>query len=130
MHEEVHDRLALAGFPEVKPAHGAVLSYIEEGRGQITAMAQIATTSKQNMSYLVDYMEKHGYVESVPDEKDGRAKVFRLTPRGQQCKATAIRIINEIAAEWEAKLGKQKMKQLFTLLVELNEHIEGDMSFK
>src|ERR1700739_3053829 len=95
MLEEVHRRLADYGFGDVKPAHGAVFSYIGDG-AQVTQMAQVALTSKQNMSYLVDYLVKRGYVETFEHPSDGRAKMFRLTKKGKECKRKSFEIIYEI----------------------------------
>ena len=129
MLEEVHRRLADYGYGDVKPAHGAVFSYISEG-AQVTQMAQLALTSKQNMSYLVDYLEKRGYVEAFEHQSDGRAKMFRLTEKGTACKKKSFEIIDEIINEWKSKLGRRKMKQLEHLLTELNELIEGGIPLK
>ena len=116
-------------FKDGKPFHGTVFSYIGEG-AQITSMAQLALTTKQNMSYLVKYLVDLGYVESDSDEKDGRAKIFRLTDKGIRCRAVTMEILSDIAAEWELLIGKEKMTQLNGLLLELNEKLEGKMPFK
>lgn len=129
MHEEVHKRLADAGYEDVKPAHGAVFSYIGHG-SQVTQMAQLALTTKQNMSYLVDYLVKRGYVESYDHETDGRAKMFRLTSKGSKCKKKIIEIIAHISAEWQLAFGKKKMFLLEQLLLELNETLIGGIPFK
>jgi len=128
MLEEVHNRLHEIGYPDIKPAHGAVFSYIGEG-AQVTQMSQMALTSKQNMSYLVDYLQERGYVESYEHRNDGRAKMFRLTPRGKKCKQKTIEIIEAISMEWEVKLGKKKMHDLMKMLEELNKVLEGGMPF-
>jgi DNA-binding MarR family transcriptional regulator len=128
MLEEVHNRLAEIGYPDIKPAHGAVFSYIDEG-AQITQMAQLALTSKQNMSYLVDYLQERGYVESYEHRNDGRAKMFRLTAKGKKCRQKTIEIVETISKEWEEKLGKKKMLELTKMLEELNSILPGGMPF-
>jgi DNA-binding MarR family transcriptional regulator len=77
----------------------------------------------------VDYLEKRGYVESYEHGNDGRAKLFRLTRKGKNCRTKTIVIIDEISKEWEQKLGKRKMKQLMELLYDLNGCLEGGMPF-
>lgn len=129
MLEDVHKRLEQYGYGDVKAAHGAVFSYIGDG-AQVKQMAELAQTSKQNMSYLVDYLEKRGYVEAFEHETDGRAKMFRLTKKGLACKQKTIAIISEIAGEWESRFGVKKMKELERLLTELNETLEGGMPFR
>jgi DNA-binding MarR family transcriptional regulator len=128
MLEEVHARLEIFGYQDVKPAHGAVFSYIGEG-AQVTQMAQAALTTKQNMSYLVDYLEKRGYVESIKHKGDGRAKMFRLTAKGKKCREKTIAIIKDISAEWEKNLGKEKMKHLMEMLLELNNSLKGGIPY-
>lgn len=129
MLEEVHKRLEEHGYGDVKPAHGAIFSYIGDG-AQVTQMAQMALTSKQNMSYLVDYLETRGYIEACHHNTDGRAKMFRLTAKGQKCKRKTIQIIDAISAEWEQKLGPEKMKKLELLLTDLNEVLPGGVPYK
>ncbi len=129
MLEDVHQRLEQHGFGDVKPAHGAVFSYIGEG-AQVTHMAELALTSKQNMSYLVDYLVKRGYVEPHDHGTDGRAKLFRLTKKGVACRQKSMDIIAEISEEWRAKLGAAKMEQLERLLTELNGALEGGIPLR
>ena len=79
--------------------------------------------TKQSMAELVAHLERHGYVERVPDPADRRAKLVRATARGRQLYATAREVIAEIEADWTARLGPTKMRSLRELLQELNEHL-------
>jgi DNA-binding MarR family transcriptional regulator len=73
------------------------------------------------MAELVAYLEGHRYVERIPDPRDRRAKLVRATDRGREVYAVAREAIAEIEAEWTARLGDHKMRQLRDLLRELNE---------
>ena len=66
------------------------------------------------------HLERHGYVERVPDPSDRRAKLVRATARGGEVYALAHEFVSRTEAEWTRKLGKRKMAQLRELLVELN----------
>jgi DNA-binding MarR family transcriptional regulator len=73
------------------------------------------------MAELVAHLERHGYVERVPDPTDRRAKLVRATRRGRETYAVAREFVADLEAEWTARLGEAKMRQLHQLLRELNE---------
>ncbi len=75
------------------------------------------------MAELVAHLERHGYVERVPDPEDRRAKLVRVTDRGREAYAIAREVIAEIDREWTARLGTSKMRQLRELLQELNDSL-------
>ena len=79
--------------------------------------------TKQSMAELVAHLERHGYVERVPDPADRRAKLVRPTARGRELYATAREVILEIEREWTARLGGAKMRQLRELLQALNDSL-------
>ncbi|MGZ5322888.1 MAG: hypothetical protein ACXWZ3_02245 [Solirubrobacterales bacterium] len=57
------------------------------------------------------------------DPSDRRAKLVRSTPKGNELYAIAREVVAELEAEWTRKLGRQKMRQLRSLLEELNENL-------
>jgi len=73
------------------------------------------------MAELVAHLERHGYVERVPDPADRRAKLVRATSRGDELYAIAGEFVAELEIEWGRRLGRRKMRQLRELLAELNE---------
>ena len=85
----------------------------------ITVLAERAQITKQSMGEVVDYMEKHGYVERIPDPVDKRAKIVRLTARGWEAHEEAPRVVRELEERWAARLGEAKMRQLRGLLKDL-----------
>jgi DNA-binding MarR family transcriptional regulator len=91
------------------------------GRGRLRAVPRRAQITKQSMAELVAHLERHGYVERVPDPSDRRAKLVRTTARGSEVYAIAREVIAEIEREWTARLGAGKMRRLRELLQELND---------
>ena len=45
----------------------------------MSVLAERAAITKQSMAELVAHLERHGYVERVPDPTDRRAKLVRST---------------------------------------------------
>jgi DNA-binding MarR family transcriptional regulator len=118
--ELLHRRFAERGHPEIRPPHGNVMQYLDDGGTRVSALAERAQMTKQSMAELVAHLERLGYVERVPDPSDRRAKLVRATPRGKQLYAIAREVVAEIEAEWTKQLGKAKMRRLRELLEELN----------
>jgi DNA-binding MarR family transcriptional regulator len=118
--EILHERLAESGHPEVRAPHGNVFQFLDDGGTRVSVLAQRAQITKQSMAELVAHLERHGYVERVPDPADRRAKLVRATARGEEVYAVARRVVREIEAAWTRRLGKAKMRQLRELLEELN----------
>jgi DNA-binding MarR family transcriptional regulator len=122
--DELHERLAEAGYPDIRPAHGNVFGYIREEGSRLTELAERARLTKQTMGYLVDYLEERGYVKREPDPGDKRAKIVRLTGEGRELVGVAREIMGRIEARWAELLGEDRMEQLRELLKELNVQAE------
>src|SRR3954447_4309096 len=124
--ERLAQRLAESGHPEVRAPHGNVLQFLDREGTRVTVLAQRAQVTKQSMAELVSHLERHGYVERVPDPADRRAKLVRATARGREVYAVARGIVAEIEREWTARLGEDKMRRLRELLRDLNAEIARD----
>jgi DNA-binding MarR family transcriptional regulator len=118
--ERLHRRFTERGHPDIRPPHGNVMQFLDDGGTRVSVLAERAQMTKQSMAELVAHLERLGYVERVPDPSDRRAKLVRTTPRGKQLYAIARDVVAEIEAEWTRRLGKTKMRQLRELLEELN----------
>lgn len=118
--DELHERLAEAGYPDIRPAHGNVFGYIRKEGSRLTELAERAQLTKQTIGYLVDYLEERGYVERGPDPGDKRAKIIRLTAEGRELIGVARGIIGQIETRWAELLGEDRLEQLRELLKELN----------
>jgi DNA-binding MarR family transcriptional regulator len=118
--ELLHRRFAERGHPEIRPAHGNVMQFLDAEGTRVSVLAERAQMTKQSMAELVSHLEELGYVERVPDPSDRRAKLVRATARGRQLYAIARDVVAELEAEWTGRLGKAKMRQLRELLEELN----------
>ena len=118
--DELHRRIAAGGHAAVRAPHGNVFAFLDRDGTAVSELARRAQVTKQSMAELVAHLERHGYVERVPDPSDRRAKLVRATPRGREVYALARAAIADIEAEWTARVGAAKMRQLRALLEELN----------
>lgn len=120
----LHERLAERGHPDVRPPHDNVLQFLDASGTRVSVLAQRAQMTKQSMGELVAHLERHGYVERVPDPGDRRARLVRATARGEEIYAIVRETVAELEREWTARLGRAKMKRLRELLVELNDVLD------
>jgi DNA-binding MarR family transcriptional regulator len=121
MTELVNEGLAERGFSDFRPAHGTVGQHIKDSGSRVTDLAHAAQLTKPTVVYLVDDLERLGYVERVPDPSDGRAKLVRLTERGTQVQQAARDLIAEIEHDWGALLGPRDFATLRKLLERLHD---------
>lgn len=107
-----------AGFGDMRPSHGKVFQFIGSGC-RVTELAERAMMTKQSMAELVAHLQARHYVESIPDPRDRRAKLIRLTRRGKATMPVALAAIRDVEREWAAILGQKRLETLRQLLGEL-----------
>ena len=120
---ELFDRLASEGFDDLRPAYSPVFQHIERGGTRIGVLAERAQMTNQSMGYLVDALEKRGYVQRQPDPADRRAALVVITDRGRDEIAAARRLIAEIEREWTERIGQERMASLRQALGSLAESL-------
>ncbi|MEV6718287.1 MarR family transcriptional regulator [Lentzea sp. NPDC051208] len=121
---EVENRIlaavVAAGF-EITQAQARVLMRVGSDGTRLTELAEAAQVTKQTAGFLVDQLEKAGYVERVPDPTDGRARLVRVTDKAKEAVPVANAEMARIEAEWERHIGKRRMAQLREALEMLGE---------
>ncbi|MGN9912135.1 MarR family winged helix-turn-helix transcriptional regulator [Phytohabitans sp. LJ34] len=121
MEARVFEALAAAGFDDFTPAQARVFQRIAPEGSRLTELAEQAQITKQSAGFLVDQLERAGYVERVPDPTDARARLVRVAPRGAKAIPLAAAAVAEVEAEWVAHLGARRMSQLRGILTQLRE---------
>ena len=105
-------RLALRGYDDFPFASASLLWLMDEGGTRSTVLAQRAGVTKQAMSQLVRLMERQGYLEQVLDPTDTRAKVVRMTPRGEAVKTACVEVRAELNRTVSRALGMEAADRL------------------
>jgi DNA-binding MarR family transcriptional regulator len=81
-----------------------VFENIDRDGSRLTTLATRSGMTHQSMGELVHTLERAGYLERRPDPADGRARIIRLTGRGQALVRQALRDIRAIEAAWQAEI--------------------------
>ena len=117
----VLDALAEAGYDDLTVAQARIAARVGEHGTRLTELAAQAQVTKQSAGFLVDQLERAGYVRRVPDPTDGRARLVEVAERGLAAAVVAGAVVAEVEAEWAAHLGAEPMAALRSALLRLRE---------
>ncbi|WP_380284927.1 MarR family winged helix-turn-helix transcriptional regulator [Kitasatospora purpeofusca] len=106
--DELHERIAREGHPDLRPMHGFVFQAIGPHGTTAVELGRRLGVSKQAAGKTVEQLEGLGYVERGADPADARRKVVRLTARGVDALVRSARIFDELRAEWVVRLGGEE----------------------
>jgi DNA-binding MarR family transcriptional regulator len=118
---EINAALDAAGFGDLRPPHLSLGQFVADEGSRITELAAIMQVTKPSVVYLVDELERLGYVTRRPDPTDARAKLVALTERALAARVVARRTIARVEREWSALLGADRVRELRQLLGDLRE---------
>lgn len=121
METRVFEELAAAGFDDLTPSQARVFQRIGPSGTRVGDLARQAGITKQSAGFLVDQLERLGYVRRVPDPVDGRARLVVVAERGARGVEAAAAVVARVEAEWTAHLGARRMAQLRRILGDLRE---------
>jgi len=105
-------RLASRGYVDFPFASASLLWLLDEGGTRSTLLAQRAGVTKQAMSQLVRLMERQGYLEQIPDPDDTRAKVVKMTPRGEAVKTACVEVREELNQQIAHVIGEDEARRM------------------
>ncbi|WP_062993270.1 MarR family winged helix-turn-helix transcriptional regulator [Nocardia anaemiae] len=121
MEDRIFAELAESGYDDITVAQGRLAARIGADGSRLTELAEQAQVTKQTAGFLVDQLERAGYVRRVPDPSDGRARLVVLSERGVKMAAYANSVADRIEDEWAGHLGAQRMRQLRDIMARLRE---------
>jgi DNA-binding MarR family transcriptional regulator len=121
MEAAVMASMAEAGFDDITLAQARVFQRIDRHGSRLTDLAEAAQVTKQTVGFLVDRLERAGYVERTPDPRDGRARLVRIAARGEAAIRASADVVAEMERAWTAHLGTRRTAQLREALTRLRE---------
>jgi DNA-binding MarR family transcriptional regulator len=105
-----------AGFTGLRLPHMAAMQYPGPDGVRPGELAERAGISKQAMNQLLKSLERLDYIAREDAPNEGRARVIRVTKRGQAAYAKMFDVLCDIEQEWSAELGPERFAQLKELL--------------
>jgi DNA-binding MarR family transcriptional regulator len=122
---EIVRRVAAAGHPDLRPAHGYLFQHLIQGPARVSELAEKLGMTAQGASKLVIELERLGYVERRDDPADGRNRIVALTARGHEGIEAGRTARAAITAELRGILGEDAADQLVAGLRQLADHNGG-----
>jgi len=113
---ELHAAHAAAGFTDLGRSDGFVFRSLAGNPMTVSELAAHLEITKQGAGQIIDDMERRGYVERGPDPGDRRAKLVRLSERGQLALANARRFHREYERRLSRTHGPDAVRTLRTML--------------
>lgn len=125
LNKQLYSQLDEAGFPDIRPSHSAVFRSIQVGGSRASWLAEKAGMTKQSMAYLIDSLQKLGYVTSQTDPADRRAQLVKLTTKGESAMQTLMSLSMKIESEWAQQFGESEFAHMREHLEYLNLMLES-----
>jgi DNA-binding MarR family transcriptional regulator len=110
--DELHERLAVAGWPRVRPMWGFVLLALRDRPRNIGEVGELLGVTKQAAAKVVASLVAEGLVERREDPDDRRAALLGLTPDGRRFLADAEAAYQAIEAGWAQVAGRRDVEAL------------------
>jgi DNA-binding MarR family transcriptional regulator len=110
--DELHERLADAGWPRVRPMWGFVLLAVRDRPRNIGEVGELLGVTKQAAAKVVASLVDEGLAERREDPDDRRAAVLGLTADGRRFLADAEAAYGAIEAGWAEVAGQRDVAAL------------------
>ena len=120
------DALGKEGLTGLTPATVSLLARITAAGSQTVDLARQTRRTKQATGKLVAELEFQEFVERVPDPKDGRAQLVRLTTKGQEALTVGATVKANLAQRAMTILGAETMERLYEDLARLEDVLRDD----
>jgi DNA-binding MarR family transcriptional regulator len=111
--------LVESGYGDIRPTHGCVFRFVREEGMRLTELAGFAGMTKQSIGEIVDDLADRGYVERFPDPADRRAKLIRLTEKGEQAQATGLVLFARLDQRLADRYGADRLAEMRELLEQI-----------
>jgi DNA-binding MarR family transcriptional regulator len=115
-----------AGFDDVTSAHVSLFRYPGLDGHRLTDIAQRMQITKQSVHELIGHLERLGYLVREPDPTNRRARLVRLTPKGQRLQEVIRLQAQASEREIAELLGDRRFANLRQALAILVDQIAPD----
>jgi DNA-binding MarR family transcriptional regulator len=108
-------------------ARWQVLGVVEHGPSPVAHIARTMGLTRQGVQGIADILTRDGYAEYAENPHHRRAKLLKLTPKGEQ----ALIFVRERHAEWAAAIGRTQtlegLQDALTVMRELRLVLEQNV---
>jgi MarR family transcriptional regulator, 2-MHQ and catechol-resistance regulon repressor len=88
---------------------------------QLSEIGELLITSRANITGLIDHLQSKGYVTRVVDHHDRRARLAKITRRGEDLVDEVLPLHQKLAAELYAHLSLEEILSLNEVLKKIRQ---------
>jgi DNA-binding MarR family transcriptional regulator len=122
--DQMYAGVVAAGYDDLNAAHVGLWRYPGLDGVRPSQLADHVGITKQSVNDLLGHLEGHGYLVRVADSADGRARVIRLTSKGQRLQETIYAEGGAAQQRIAEVLGPRRFAQLHSALELLTELLD------
>jgi len=108
----VREAMLKKGYRGLSMSYGLPIMTLSYGPERVTALAKKLSMSKQLCVQMLRPIEKAGLIRRETDPDDQRAKLVRLTRKGDKLVADATEQLEEMVGLYTTRIGRRKVQQL------------------
>jgi DNA-binding MarR family transcriptional regulator len=103
----------------VSAAHARLLDHLPPEGARVTELAARMRITKQALGQLATQLADKGYVETVADPSDRRAKLIRCTASGDRARRALCAIALALEDRWRREVGDDRYAVFREVLAQL-----------
>lgn len=117
---EFDARIQASDMSALSLAHAHnVLRHLGNGPLRASAIVGRCAVTKQAVSQQIAHLQRNGFVRTLPDPDDQRARLIELTECGVAAQALVKQLFADIERDWSERIGKDRMAILREALATL-----------
>lgn len=117
---------AVSGPGRVTAAHFRLLDRLPPDGARVSDLAAALGITKQALGQLAQQLADRGYVETIDDPRDRRARLVRSTPQGISTVRRAREVMACVERRWRAEVGADRYAVFRAVLGELSDQRRGE----
>lgn len=117
-------RIRAAGYADVTGAMIGLFRFAGVNERRPSEIAATARLSKQATNDMLRDLERLGYLERHPDHNDGRARIIKLTKKGQALDAAVWAAGREVEESWRNRFAAKQWATFNDVLEKIIEAAE------
>lgn len=113
--DEVHSQLAQEGFPGLRASHGFAMQAIGSGCTSVE-LGQRLDVTKQAAAQTAKMLERMGFIERRPSDRDGRERILVPTDRGRDMLERSATAFRREVGRWRERAGDESIAAMLAAL--------------
>ena len=100
-------------------SHARLLDHLPPDGARVTELAERMRITKQALGQLATQLADRGYVETVADPSDRRARLIRCTPAGDRARRAMQGVARALEERWRREVGDDRYAVFREVLAEI-----------